>query len=127
MCGTISVFRLFSQHLPSRPGSHQQVSGSAPASQAAALRHFSTSSSKSGRRAKLMMAFMVPGLETKSIGSAEVSTMPGRARAMSCHSSRCGERPLPRSSETRLYWLPTSASMFSQAGCVGSSGGFSGS
>ena len=73
-----------------------------------------------------MIAFIVPGLETKSIGSAEVSTMPGRARAMSCHSRRCGESPLPRSSEMRLYWLPTSASMFSQAGWLGSAGGLSG-
>ena len=29
IAGTISVFRLFSQHLPSRPGSHQQASGAA--------------------------------------------------------------------------------------------------
>ncbi len=74
-----------------------------------------------------MIAFIVPGLETKSIGSAEVSTIPGRARAMSCHSSRCGDIPLPSMLEMRLYWLPTSASMFSQAGWLGSAGGFSGS
>ena len=30
MCGTISVWTLRSQHLPSRPGSHQQAGGSAP-------------------------------------------------------------------------------------------------
>ena len=74
-----------------------------------------------------MIAFIVPGFETKSIGSAEVSTIPGRARAISCHSSRCGEIPLPSMFDTRLYWLPTSASMFSQLGCFGSAGGFSGS
>ena len=74
-----------------------------------------------------MIAFIVPGLETKSIGSAEVSTMPGRARAISCHSSRCGERPLPSMFEMRLYWLPTRASMFSHAGSAGSAGGFVGS
>ena len=91
------------------------------------MRHFKTSSSKSGRRAKLMIAFIVPGFDTKSIGTAEVSTIPGRARAISCHSSRCGERPLPSRFETRLYWLPTSASMFSQPGLVGSAGGLSGS
>ena len=74
-----------------------------------------------------MIAFIVPGFDTKSIGSAEVSTMPGRARAISCHSSRCGDSPLPSRFETRLYWLPTSASMFSQAGFDGSAGGFCGS
>ena len=68
-----------------------------------ALRHFRTLCGNIGRRAKLKIAFMVPGLDTVSIGSAEVSTVPGRVRAINCHSSRCCDMPEARICETRLY------------------------
>src|SRR5215831_6732447 len=116
MCGTDCLCRPRSQHLPTRPGSHQHLSAEAPPGQAETLRHFRTSSSNVGRCFRLMMAFIVPGLDTKSMGSAEVSTIPGRARAMSCHSKLCFGMPEPKRLEIRLYWLPTSALMFAHFG-----------
>ena len=94
---------------------------------APAMRHFRIRCSCTGRLATLMIAFIVPGFEARSMGSAEVSTMPGRARAISCHSRRRGDMPEPSMLETRLYWLPTSPSMLSQLGWFGSAGGCSGS
>src|SRR5215831_14619074 len=127
ICGTRSVFSLWLQHLLALAGSHQHLAS--PPGQLEALRHFSTRCSCSGRLAgpKLMMAFMVPGFDTVSIGSAEVSTVPGRARAISCHSRTCGSIPEASICDTRLYWLPTSPSMFSHSGLLGTAGGFSGS
>ena len=74
-----------------------------------------------------MSAFIVPGFDARSMGRAEVSTTPGRARATSCHSRRFFDMPEPSMTETMLYWLPTNPSMFSHFGLSGSSGGFSGS
>src|SRR5262245_23405658 len=69
-----------SQHLPSRSGSHQQAAGSAPAAHSATLRHLVISSfSNVGRRNVLMIALMVPGLLIWSVGTADVSVVPGRA------------------------------------------------
>ena len=73
-----------------------------------------------------MMAFMVPGFDTVSIGNAEVSTVPGRERAISCHSRRSCDMPEPSSCEMRLYWLPTRPSMFFHSGALGSAGGLVG-
>src|SRR5262249_15416746 len=123
---TGSIASLRDQHLLVRCGSHQQVALD-PSRQAEALRHFKTLCRNFGRLSKLWIAFMVPGLDTVSIGSAEVSTIPGRARAISCHSRTCGSIPEASICDTRLYWLPTSPSMFSHSGLLGSAGGFSGS
>src|SRR5690242_9332611 len=122
--GTRSIFSLWLQHLLALAGSHQHLAS--PPGQLETLRHLSTRCSCSGRLPKLMMAFMVPGFDTVSIGSAEVSTVPGRARAISCHSSRSCDMPEPSSCETRLNWLPTSPSMFFHSGALGLAGGFSG-
>ena len=59
---------------------------------------------------------MVPGLLTESLGTAEVSTVPGRAWEKICHSRLLSDIPEAMISEDRLYWFPTSPSMFSQAG-----------
>src|SRR5712691_4846667 len=98
---TRSIFSLWLQHLLALAGSHQHLAS--PPGQLEAFRHFSTRCSCVGRLAKLMMAFMVPGFDTVSIGSAEVSTVPGRERAISCHSSRSCDMPEPSSCEMRLY------------------------
>ena len=78
MWWTVSVFVLLCQHLPSRPGSHQQVASGSLFSHEPTLRHLLiTSPSKTGRRARLMIAFIVPGLFTWSVGTADVSEDPG--------------------------------------------------
>ena len=74
-----------------------------------------------------MMALMVPGLFTWSVGTAEVSTVPGRATEKTCHSSVSGGMPDTKISEMRRYWLPTVPLMFSHDGLAGSGGGRSGS
>src|SRR3546814_4092335 len=79
---TVSCATLLRQHLPTRPGSHQQLVSGSPASQASTLRHLSTTSlAKVGRWRKLMIELIVPGLLTWSLGIAEVSLVPGRACA----------------------------------------------
>ena len=60
--------------------------GSAPGLQRPAGRHFVTCSSNVGRRSRLMSGFIVPGLLIWSLGTADVSTVPGRACAKICHS-----------------------------------------
>src|SRR5262245_6304408 len=124
---TVSLASPRDQHLPSRPGSHQQV-GEALSGQDAVLRHLMIDSPDIiGRCATLMSALIVPGLLTWSVGIAEVSEVPGRACANTCHSSELRGMPETMISETRAYWLPTSALMFSHFGFAGSSGGLSGS
>ncbi len=114
-------------HLPGLPGSHQQASGSAPAGQAATGRHLRTFSLKPcGREAKLIRAFIVPGLWTMSLGIAEVSTVPGRSCENSCHSGLSVGMPEAMISELRRYWLPISSLRFSHCGWAGSFGGLSG-
>src|ERR1700674_235332 len=125
MLCTCSRNSLRAQHLPGLPGSHQQLA--VPSGQLAALRHFNTRCSEVGRLARLMMAFIVPGLEMVSMGSAEVSTVPGRERAMSCHSRRCCDMPDASICDTRLNWLPTRPSTFFHSGAPTFAGGFSGS
>src|SRR2546423_3479697 len=46
---------------------------------------------------------------------------------MICHSSRCCDMPEARICEMRLYWVPTSPSMFSHFGLLASAGVLSGS
>src|SRR5262245_47251124 len=70
------------------------------------------------------MVFIVPGFDAVSMGSADVSTTPGRDRAISCHSKTCCDIPEARICDTRLNWLPTSPSMFSHFGLLESEGGF---
>src|SRR3546814_1974974 len=95
---TVSCATPLRQHLPSRPGSHQHAVSGSPGSQAVTLRHLSTTSlAKVGRWRKLMMAFIVPGLLTWSLGIAEVSLVPGRACANTWYSSDAGG--MPRSEE----------------------------
>src|SRR5258705_12902156 len=125
MWGAGSVFSLWLQHLLALAGSHQHFAFG-PSGQLDALRHFTTRCSCSGRLAKLEIAFMVPGFDTVSIGSAEVSTVPGRERAISCHSKRSCDMPDPSICETRLNWLPIRPSMCSHFGRLGSAGGFAG-
>src|SRR5947209_20259292 len=121
---TVSTWSLRSLHLPGLPGSHQQTSGSDFSGQLATGRHFKTFSfGKVGRCATLMMAFMVPGLCTESLGIAEVSTVPGRSCAKSCHSGLSLGMPEAKTSEIRWYWLPTAPLRFSQRGLAGSLGG----
>ncbi len=86
---TVSLARDCSQHLPSRPGSHQHfVPAAGVAEHAATLRHLMTSSSGNvGRWCRLMSALMVPGLLTRSVGIAEVSDVPGRACENTWYSS----------------------------------------
>src|SRR5215203_51096 len=128
MWWTASTASLRSLHFPALPGSHQQVSGSEPGAQLATGRHLTTfSPSKVGRWAKLMRAFMVPGLCTRSLGMAEVSTVPGRSCEKSCHSKLSLGVPEAMISEERTYWLPTAPFRFSQRGLDGSLGGLSGS
>ena len=68
------------QHLPSRPGSHQQAASSLlQARNLAPLVDVFTANV--GRTLVLMIAFIVPGLCTWSVGIAEVSEVPGRACA----------------------------------------------
>ena len=55
-----------------------------------------------------------------------MSTVPGCARAISCHSSECCDMPEASICETRLYSLPTRPSIFSHFGLFGSPGGFVG-
>src|SRR5262245_10048414 len=100
---TGSVFCDLSQHFPSRPGSHQQARSSAPAAHDVTGRHLITSSEKVGRRARFMMAFIVPGLLTESFGIPEVSTVPGRACENVCHSMLLGDIPDAKISEMRPY------------------------
>src|SRR5687767_8897959 len=79
---TVSVCLLRAQHLPCLPGSHQQARGSAFAPHSLVLRHLSTTSfANVGRCAVLMMALIVPGLFIWSVGTADVSDVPGRACA----------------------------------------------
>src|SRR5690606_12426739 len=116
------------QHLPLRPGSHQQAAPFFCSPQLSALRHLMIDSfSNTGRCAMLMSALMVPGLFTWSVGMAEVSEVPGRACANICHSSVFAAMPYTMISEMRVYWLPTRPLMFSHFGFAGSSGGLSGS
>src|SRR6187549_4025515 len=85
MCGTRSFSTLRAQHLPSR--SHQHDPAGAFGSHVEAARHLGTASSPNrGRTLVLRIAFMVPGLCTWSLGTAEVSTVPGRAWVKICHS-----------------------------------------
>src|SRR3546814_5400726 len=74
-----------------------------------------------------MMAFIVPGLLTWSLGIAEVSLVPGRACANTWYSSDAGGMPEASSSEMRRYWLPIAPLMLAHSGLAGSSGGLSGS
>jgi hypothetical protein len=55
------------------------------------------------------------------------ATVPGLACANTCHSRVFTAMPDAMISEARLYWFPTSPSMFSQFGLLASAGGFSGS
>src|SRR6267154_2258240 len=105
MPNVVSSLRvLFCQHLPSRPGSHQQLSSLAFLSQLAVLRHLLIcSAANSGRCAMLMMALMVPGLFTWSCGIAEVSVTPGRGCANSCHSRLEVDMPEPSNSDICVY------------------------
>src|SRR5262249_24091027 len=77
--------------LPGFIGSHQQVAP--PDGQLAALRHLSTRCSAAGRFGRLTIELTVPGLAAVSMGSAEGSMVPGRACAISCHSSLCDDSP----------------------------------
>src|SRR3546814_8687285 len=121
---TVSCATPLRQHLPSRPGSHQHAVSGSPGSQAVTLRHLSTTSlAKVGRWRKLMMAFIVPGLLTWSLGIAEVSLVPGRACANTWYSSDAGGMPEASSSEMRRYWLPIAPLMLAHSGLAGSSGG----
>src|SRR6476659_8669816 len=114
------------QHLPSRPGSHQQAGSCCL--QAPTLRHLSTiSPAKVGRCARLMIALIVPGLLIWSLGIADVSLVPGRACANTWYSSESCGIPDASISEMRTYWLPIAPLMLAQAGLAGSFGGFSGS
>src|SRR4249919_960391 len=114
------------QHLPSRPGSHQQA-GSLSL-QAATLRHLSTiSPEKVGRCARLVIALIVPGLLIWSLGIADVSLVPGRACAKTWYSSESCGIPEASISEMRRYWLPITPLMLLQSGLAGSFGGLSGS
>src|SRR5512134_2610034 len=124
-----SAARPLRQHLSWRPGSHQQVSFSTSlVSQALTLRHLMMSwLANVGRWLVLMMALIVPGLLTWSVGMAEVSEVPGRACAKICHSGLSVGMPDTISSEMRRYWLPTPPLMFSHLGCSASLGGLSGS
>ena len=73
-----------------------------------------------------MSGFIVPGLLTWSFGTADVSTVPGRACAKICHSRLFSRHARGQDlGRARLYWLPTRPSMFSHCGCAGSCGGFS--
>ncbi len=100
----------------------------APAAQSATLRHLLTSSSENvGRCLVWMIALMVPGLLTWSVGIAEVSDVPGRACANICASSVVPAMPEASTSEMRLYWLPMPPLMFSHLGFAGSFGGCAGS
>src|SRR3546814_18546244 len=97
---TVSCATLLRQHLPSRPGSHQQLVSGSPASQASTLRHLSTPSlAKVGRWRNLMIELIVPGLLTWSLGIAEVSLVHGRAVSTTWYYSEAGGRPVARRSE----------------------------
>src|SRR3546814_1345589 len=121
---TVSCATLLRQHLPSRPGSHQQLVSGSPASQASTLRHLSTTSlAKVGRWRKLMIELIVPGLLTWSLGIAEVSLVPGRACANTWYSSEASGMPEASSSAMRRYWLPIAPLMLAHSGLAGASGG----
>src|SRR6187399_66820 len=123
-----SVLVLFTQHLPSRPGSHQHLLWSCSVPQLFALRHLlMTSPGNSARCDRLVIKFIVPGLLTWSCEIADVSVTPGRACVNICHSMLVFGIPEPKSSDMREYWLPTSPLMFSHFGCAGYAGGLSGS
>src|SRR5215212_827740 len=116
---------LHCRHLPGLPGSHQQVSSEG--GQEETGRHLATFSLKPwGREAKLMMAFIVPGLCTPSLGMAEVSTEPGRSCEKSCHSGLSTGIPEAMISELRRYWLPIRSLRFSHCGLAVSFGGLTG-
>src|SRR5512132_4063520 len=114
------------QHSPSRPGSHQQLAS--PWVQAPTLRHLLTiSPGNVGRTVVWMIAFIVPGLCTWSVGIADVSEVPGRACANICASSVVPDMPDVMISDMREYWLPMAPLMFSHFGWAASLGGFRGS
>src|SRR5512134_2486846 len=116
---TSSCARPLRQHFASRVGSHQQVSFSVSSfSQEVTLRHLMMSSpGKVGRCAVLMIALIVPGLFSWSVGIADVSDVPGRACANTCHCRLSVGIPDTRISEIREYWLPTSPLMLLHCGC----------
>ena len=74
-----------------------------------------------------MIALIVPGLCTWSVGIAEVSEVPGRACENICASSVAPDMPDVRISETRVYWFPSAPLRFSHCGLAVSFGGFNGS
>src|SRR5262245_61335872 len=117
MYGTISCSSLCFPYLLSLPSCHQHSASFDPDGQLFTLHHLITSCGCSGRLPKLMIAFIVPGLFTPSFATAEVSTVPGRACEKICHSRLVVDIPDAMTSDMRLYWFPTSASMFSHVGC----------
>ncbi len=125
---TVSVAALRCQHLPSRPGSHQQIRV-APSRRLPTLRHLLTiSPGNVGRtfdvddRVHRARVVHLVGRDRRRVGRAGPRVREHLVlRACPC------DMPEPRISEMREYWLPMAPLMFSHLGWAGSLGGFSGS
>src|SRR3546814_5477833 len=102
---TVSCATLLRQHLPSRPGSHQQLVSGSPASQASTLRHLSTTSlAKVGRWRKLMIELIVPGLLRSEEHTSELQSLMRISYAVFCLKKKTQRIPRARITRDNIYF-----------------------